>query len=343
MLTTTTLGSKTGLRVPRLCLGTMNFGEPGRGHQGDWTLGIDDARPIFEAAIESGLFYFDSADIYGGGACEEVVGQLLRELAPREQYVINTKIAMPMGPGANQGGLSRKHIVEGVDSSLRRLGLDYVDQLIIHRHPHAIRGAAVTPIEETLRALNDIVVAGKALHIGASSMFAWQFAELQLTARINGWAEFVSMQNHYNLIYREEEREMNPYCLNSGVALQPWSPLARGILAGAYRGGLDGGTTDRSTGQDRTRTESLYRGEMDFEIADRVIALAERRGCRPAQIAIAWLLSKPGITSPVVGVSRVEQLHQLVEACSIELSNEEIEHLEELYRPVDNLLSIGTS
>ena len=271
------------------------------------------------------------------------MGQLLRELAPREQYVINTKIAMPMGPGANQGGLSRKHIVEGVDSSLRRLGLDYVDQLIIHRHPHAIRGAAVTPIEETLRALNDIVVAGKALHIGASSMFAWQFAELQLTARINGWAEFVSMQNHYNLIYREEEREMNPYCLNSGVALQPWSPLARGILAGAYRGGLDGGTTDRSTGQDRTRTESLYRGEMDFEIADRVIALAERRGCRPAQIAIAWLLSKPGITSPVVGVSRVEQLHQLVEACSIELSNEEIEHLEELYRPVDNLLSIGTS
>ena len=306
-------------------------------------MGIDDARPIFEAAIESGLFYFDTADIYGVGACEEVVGQLLRELAPREQYVINTKIAMPMGPGANQGGLSRKHIVEGVDSSLRRLGLDYVDQLIIHRHPHAIRGAAVTPIEETLRALNDIVVAGKALHIGASSMFAWQFAELQLTARINGWAEFVSMQNHYNLIYREEEREMNPYCLNSGVALQPWSPLARGILAGAYRGGLDGGTTDRSTGQDRTRTESLYRGEMDFEIADRVIALAERRGCRPAQIAIAWLLSKPGITSPVVGVSRVEQLHQLVEACSIELSNEEIEHLEELYRPVDNLLSIGTS
>jgi len=343
MLATTTLGSKTGLRVPRLCLGTMNFGEPGRGHQGDWTLGIDDARPIFEAAIESGLFYFDTADIYGVGACEEVVGQLLRELAPREQYVINTKIAMPMGPGANQGGLSRKHIVEGVDSSLRRLGLDYVDQLIIHRHPHAIRGAAVTPIEETLRALNDIVVAGKALHIGASSMFAWQFAELQLTARINGWAEFVSMQNHYNLIYREEEREMNPYCLNSGVALQPWSPLARGILAGAYRGGLDGGTTDRSTGQDRTRTESLYRGEMDFEIADRVIALAERRGCRPAQIAIAWLLSKPGITSPVVGVSRVEQLHQLVEACSIELSNEEIEHLEEMYRPVDNLLSIGTS
>ena len=343
MLDTTTLGAKTGLRVPRLCLGTMNFGEPGRGHQGDWTLGVDDARPIFEAAIESGLFYFDTADIYGVGACEEVVGRLLRELLPREEYVVNTKVAMPMGRGVNQGGLSRKHIMEGVDNSLRRLGLEYVDQLIIHRHPHGIRGAAATPIEETLEALNDVVKAGKALHIGASSMFAWQFAELQLTARINGWTEFVSMQNHYNLIYREEEREMNPYCVSTGVALQPWSPLARGILAGAYRGSLDGGTTVRSKGQDRSRTESLYRGEMDFDIADRVISLAQKRDCKPAQIAIAWLLSKPGVTSPVVGVSRVEQLHQLVEACSIELSPQEIGHLEELYRPVDNLLSIGTS
>jgi aryl-alcohol dehydrogenase-like predicted oxidoreductase len=343
MLETTTLGERTALRVPRLCLGTMNFGEPGRGHQGDWTLGIDEARPIFEAAIESGLFYFDTADVYGVGACEEVVGQLLRELLPRDQYVINTKVAMPMGRGANQGGLSRKHIIEGVDSSLRRLGLEYVDQLIIHRHPHAIRGASAGPIEETLEALNDVVKAGKAIHIGASSMFAWQFAELQLTAKINGWTQFVSMQNHYNLIYREEEREMNPYCLSTGVALQPWSPLARGILAGAYQGSLEGGTTDRSKGQDRTRTESLYRGEMDFAIADRVIALADERGCRPAQIAIAWLLSKPGITAPVVGVSRVEQLEQLVEACSIELSVEDVSHLEELYQPVENLLSIGTS
>ena len=174
-------------------------------------------------------------------------------------------------------------------------------------------------------------------------MFAWQFAELQLTAKLNGWTQFVSMQNHYNLIYREEEREMNPYCLSTGVALQPWSPLARGILAGAYKGSLEGGTTNRSKGQDRTRTESLYRGEMDFAIADRVTSLAEERGCRPAQIAIAWLLSKPGVVSPVVGVSRVEQLGQLVEACSIELSAEEVSHLEELYQPVENLLSIGTS
>ena len=174
-------------------------------------------------------------------------------------------------------------------------------------------------------------------------MFAWQFTELQLTAKLNGWTEFVSMQNHYNLIYREEEREMNPYCVSTGVALQPWSPLARGILAGAYRGSLEGGTTNRSTGQDRARTESLYRGEADFAIADRVTQLAESRECRPAQIAIAWLLSKPGVTAPVVGVSKVEQLHQLIEACSIELSEEEIVHLEELYRPVDNLLSLGTS
>ena len=204
MLATTTLGRKTGLRVPRLCLGTMNFGEPGRGHQGDWTLGIDDARPIFQAAIEAGLFYFDTADIYGVGACEEVVGQLLRELLPREEYVINTKIGMPMGRGANQGGLSRKHVIEGIDSSLRRLGLDYVDQLIIHRHPHGIRGAASTPIEETLEALNDVVKAGKALHIGASSMFAWQFAELQLTARINGWTEFISMPVSYTHLRAHE-------------------------------------------------------------------------------------------------------------------------------------------
>jgi|TARA_B110000037_G_scaffold139013_1_gene157270 aryl-alcohol dehydrogenase-like predicted oxidoreductase len=321
----------------------MNFGEPGRGHQGDWTLGIDEARPIFEAAIERGLFYFDTADVYGIGACEQVVGQILRDLLPRNEYVLNTKISMPMGSGPNDGGLSRKHIMEGIDASLNRLGVDYVDQLIIHRHPHGIPGAATTPIEETLEALHDVVKAGKALYLGASSMFAWQFAELQMTADQNGWTQFVSMQNHYNLIYREEEREMNPYCLSTGVALQPWSPLARGILAGAYRGGFDQGTTDRSTGQDRKRTEGLYRSDMDFAIADRVIEIADRLGSTPAQIAIAWLLSKPGVVSPVVGVSKIAQLDQLVEATTIELSETEVEYLEELYHPVENLLSIGTS
>lgn len=343
MLEAVQLGRRSGLRVSRLTLGTMNFGVPGRGHQGDWTLGPDEARPIFEAAFERGLFTFDCADIYGIGACEEVVGALLRELAPREEWVLATKISFPMGRGANYGGLSRKHIVEGVEGSLRRLGVDYVDQLVIHRHPHGIPGQSETPIEETLEALHDMVRAGKVLYLGASSMFAWQFAELQLTAKANGWTEFVSMQNHYNLIYREEEREMNPYCARSGVALMPWSPLARGILAGSYKGGFDSGSTDRSKGGDRQRTESLYRGEADFAIADRVVEVAGKYECKPAQIAVAWLLSKPEVTSPVVGVSRVEQLDQLVEATKIELDEADVEYLEELYRPVENLLSLGAS
>ncbi len=342
MLQPVQLGS-SGLRVSPLCLGTMNFGIPGRGHQGDWTLDIDAARPIFQAAIEAGVFYFDTADVYGIGACEEVVGALLRELLPRDEYVLATKVSMPMGRGANQGGLSRKHIMEGVDASLRRLGVDYVDQLVIHRHPHAIPGSALTPIEETLEALHDLVRAGKVLYLGASSMLAWQFVELQMTARHNGWTPFVSMQNHYNLIYREEEREMNPYCASAGVALMPWSPLARGILAGSYRGGFSGGTTDRSSGQDRARTEGLYRGERDFDIAGRVVEVAERLGHTPAQVALAWLANKPEVTAPVVGVSKISQLEQLVEACTIELAADDVAYLEELYQPVDNLLTLGTS
>lgn len=343
MLKAVQLGRNSGLRVSQLCLGTMNFGEPGRGHQGDWTLGAEDAEPIFRAAIDHGLFYFDCADIYGIGASEAVVGQLLKKLLPRDEYVLTTKLSMPMGRGANQGGLSRKHIMEGIDRSLTRLGHDYVDQLIIHRHPHGIPGQADTPIEETLEALNDVVKAGKALYLGASSMFAWQFAELQMTAERHGWARFISMQNHYNLIYREEEREMNPYCVKSGVALTPWSPLARGILAGAYQGGFDGGSTARSKGMDRNRTQSLYRGAMDFQIAERVIELAGKHGCKPAQIAVAWLLGRPGVACPVVGVSRVSQLEDLVAAAAIKLSEADVDYLEELYQPVENLLSIGTS
>ncbi len=265
MLESVQLGN-SGLSVSRLCLGTMNFGEPGRGHQGDWTLTIDESRPIFEAALDNGLFYFDCADVYGLGACERVVGQLLRELLPRDKYVLSTKISAPMGKNPNQGGLSRKHIMEGIDACLQRLGLEYVDQLVIHRHPHGRPGLACPPIEETMGALDDVVKAGKALYIGGSSMFAWQFTELQMTAERHGWTKFISMQNHYNLIYREEEREMNPYCVSTGVALTPWSPLARGILTGSYRDGLDGGSTPRSQGADRKRTEGLYRGEMDFKI-----------------------------------------------------------------------------
>jgi aryl-alcohol dehydrogenase-like predicted oxidoreductase len=337
------LGRNSGLQVSQLCLGTMNFGIPGRGHQGDWTIGIDEARPIFQAAIDHGLYYFDTADIYGLGACEEVVGALLNELLPRDEFVLATKVSMPMGRHPNQSGLSRKHIMEGVDASLSRLGVDYIDHLVIHRHPHGIPGQVDTPITETLEALHDVVKAGKVLYLGASSMFAWQFVELQMTAEANGWTRFVSMQNHYNLIYREEEREMIPYCAQSGVALMPWSPLARGILAGSYRGGFDQGTTARSSGQDRARTEGLYRGEKDFEIADRVIEVADRLGATPAQVAVAWLVNKPEITAPVVGVSKVSQLDQLVEACEITLSEEDMTYLEELYQPVENLLSIGFS
>lgn len=342
MLEAVQLG-KSGLKVSQLCLGTMGFGQPGRGHQGDWTLDIDAARPIFKAAIEHGLFYFDCADIYGIGASEKLVGALLKELLARDKYVLTTKLALPMGLGANQGGLSRKHIFEAIDRSLKRLDHDYVDQLIIHRHPQSIPGCANTPIEETMEALHDVVKAGKALYLGASSMFAWQFVELQMLARHNNWTSFISMQNHYNLIYREEEREMNPYCLKTGVGLTPWSPLARGILAGAYQGGFDAGTTARSKGQDRQRTESLYRGEMDFSIAERVAEVAKKHAKKPAQIAVAWLLGKPGITCPVVGVSKLTQLKDLIESASIKLEEEDNSYLEELYKPMDNLLNTSAS
>ena len=343
MLKNIQLGHMSGLRVSELCLGTMNFGQPGRGHQGDWTIGIEGAREIFKAAMDRGLNYFDCADGYGLGATEEVVGQLLKELLPRDEYVLTTKIAMPMGSAANLGGLSRKHIMEGVDKSLKRLGHEYVDQLVIHRHPHGVPGHAETPIEETLEALHDVVKAGKALYLGGSSMFAWQFAELQLTAKMHGWTQFISMQNHYNLIYREEEREMNPYCQKTGVALTPWSPLARGILAGAYKGSFEKGSTTRSQGQDRQRTEGLYRGAMDFQIADRVCEVAEKYGKTAAQISLAWLLSKDEVNSPVVGVSNLSQLDDLIGATQIILEVEDIAYLEELYQPLDNLLSLGFS
>jgi aryl-alcohol dehydrogenase-like predicted oxidoreductase len=342
MLNPVQLGN-SGLQVSQLCLGTMNFGVPGQGHQGDWTLGIDESREIFRAAIDNGLFYFDCADFYGIGACEEMVGKLLREMLPREEYVLTTKVAMPMGSNPNMSGLSRKHIIEGVNRSLQRLGLDYVDQLIIHRHPHGIPWHIAVPIEETMEALNDLVKAGKVMYLGGSSMFAWQFAELQMTAERYGWAKFISMQNHYNLIYREEEREMNPYCEKTGVGLTPWSPLARGILAGAYQGSFESGSTSRSTGSDRERSESLYRGDNDFQIAGRLVETANKYGKTPAQIAIAWLLSKPAVSAPVVGVSKVSQMLDLVAATEISLEGEDIYYLEELYQPLDNLLSLGMS
>lgn len=343
MLNAVPLGQKCGMKVSELCLGTMNFGVPGRGHQGDWTLTEDQAKPIIQAAFEHGLFYFDCADVYGLGASEEVMGSILRSMFKRWEYVIATKVAYPMGPAPNLGGLTRKHIMEGIDSSLKRLGLDYVDQFIIHRHPHGVRDHTHVPVEETMEALHDVVKAGKALYLGASSMFAWQFSELQSMAKQNGWTEFVSMQNHYNLIYREEEREMIPYCQSAGVAVTPWSPLARGILAGSYGSSLEDGKTIRSSGRDRERTGSLYRGEADFKIATRVSEIATKYGKTPAQIAIAWLVNKPEITAPVIGVSKVSQLTELAEATEITLEDSDVEYLEELYRPVENLLSLGTS
>lgn len=342
MLRSVALG-RSGLRVSQLCLGTMNFGIPGRGHQGDWTLSEDEAKPIFKAAIDHGLYYFDCADVYGLGATEEVVGKILRELLPREDYVLATKISMPMGPGPNAGGLSRKHVMEGVDACLRRLGVDYIDHLVIHRHPHGVPGHLSPPIEESMEALHDVVKAGKVHYLGASSMFAWQFAELQGVAKLNGWTQFISMQNHYNLVYREEEREMNKYCEHTGIGLMPWSPLARGILTGSYNGSLEAGSTSRSTGADKARTESLYHGDHVFPVAARVSEVAERMGKAPAQIALAWLCNKPEISAPVIGVSKVSQLDGLVEAASIELSAEDTAYLEELYRPVENLLSSGFS
>ena len=231
--------------------------------------------------------------------------------------------------------------MEGVDASLRRLGHDYVDVLVIHRHPHAT--AVAVPIEETLEALHDVVRAGKALYLGASSMFAWQFAELQFTARLHGWTRFVAMQNHYNLIYREEEREMIPYCVKNDIAITPWSPLARGVLTGSYRGGFDQGSTARSHGRDRERAEGLYRGRRDFQIAERVGEVARKHGASQAQVCIAWLLGKPGIAAPVVGVSRVAQIEDLVAGAALALAREDVDYLEELYEPLVNLLSIGSS
>ncbi len=331
------------MRVSQLCLGTMNFGVPGKGHQGDWTLPIEEARPIFKAAMDHGLFYFDCADVYGIGASEEVVGRILRESFARPDYVLATKISMPMGRGANMGGLSRKHVREGIDACLQRLGHDYVDHLVIHRHPHGIPGQVNVPIEETLQALDDAVRAGKVLYLGASSMFSWQFVELQLTARLEGLTPFISMQNHYNLVYREEEREMIPYCESQGIAVTPWSPLARGILTGTYSGGFETGTTNRSKGADRKRTESLYRGRRTFDIAQRVVEVANKRGVKPAQIALAWLAGKSAVTAPIVGVSKLSQLDELVAAVTIRLEESEVNYLEELYEPVENLLSIGSS
>ena len=311
------LGS-TGTRVSRICLGMMTYGDPG---WRDWILGEDDAEPIVRAAVEAGVTFFDTADMYSRGASEEVTGRLLsRFFTRREDYVLATKVFMPMGDGPNDRGLSRTHILDGIDASLRRLGTDHVDLYQIHRFdPH-------TPVEETMEALHDVVRAGKARYLGASSMYAWQLAKAQHAAERHGWSPFVTMQNHYNLLYREEEREMVPLCLDQGVGLLPWSPLARGLLT--RRPGAGG--TARSTSD--TIAESLY-DDADRAVVEAVAEVAEARGVPMARVALAWLLSRPGVSAPIVGASKQGHLADAVAATELVLSDEEIDALQEPYRP----------
>lgn len=312
---------RSGLKVSRICLGTMTYGTP---KWRDWVLDEEASRPFIRRALEIGINFFDTADSYSNGVSEEVVGRALRDFANRQEVVIATKVYFHVGEGPNGGGLSRKHIMEGIDNSLRRLGIDYLDLYQIHRWDYT------TPIEETMAALHDVVKAGKALYIGASSMFAWQFAKAQHTADLHGWTRFVSMQNHLNLVYREEEREMVPLCLDQGVGVIPWSPLARGFLAG-NRSRKGGGETARAKSD--AYAHNMYYQPEDFDVVDRVAELATQRGVTPAQIALAWLLHKPGITAPIIGASKMDHLEDAIAAAQIQLSAEEIKRLEEPYRP----------
>ena len=314
------LGS-TGLKVSRVCLGCMTYGTP---DWREWVLDEAQSRPFFERALEAGIDFFDTADMYSLGVSEEVTGRALNDMTHRDEVVIATKVYMPMSEDPNDTGLSRKHIMASIDNSLRRLGTDHVDLYQIHRWDYD------TPIEETLEALHDVVKAGKARYIGASSMFAWQLAKALYTSDLNGWSRFVSMQNHYNLIYREEEREMIPLCEDQGIGIIPWSPLARGFLAG-NRSREDDGETARAKSD--PMAHRMYYREEDFQIVDRVVETAETHGVAPAQIALAWMLHKPDITSPIVGASKMEHLDQAIHALEIELSDEEIEHLEAPYVP----------
>ncbi len=311
----------TGLKVSRLCLGTMTYGTPA---WRPWVLDEATSRPFIKRAIEHGINFFDTADMYSRGVSEEVVGRALKDFARREEVVLATKVFYPVVDHQNARGLSRKHIMAAIDGSLKRLGMDYIDLYQIHRYDDH------TPIEETLEALHDVVKAGKALYLGASSMSAWQFANMLATQRLHGWTRFVSMQNHYNLVYREEEREMFPLCTAEGIGVIPWSPLARGFLAGNRKRGT----------KDATKREQydefghgLYYADADYEIADRVVELANRKGVAPIQIALAWVASRPGVTAPIIGASRLEQLDQLVEGLSVVLTDEDGTFLEERYVP----------
>jgi aryl-alcohol dehydrogenase (NADP+) len=311
---------KTGMRVSRICLGMMSYGTS---KWREWVLDEAESRPFVQRALEHGINFFDTADMYSLGVSEEVTGRALRDFARRDEVIVATKVFNAMGDGPNERGLSRKHIMDGIDASLRRLGMDYVDLYQIHRFDYE------TPIEETLEALNDVVRAGKARYIGASSMYAWQFARMLAVSELHGWSHFVSMQNHYNLVYREEEREMIPLAVDQGIGLIPWSPLARGFLAGNRTRAKDETT--------RARTDdfahNLYYDDNDFEIVDRVVDVARERGVKPAQVALAWMLAKPYITAPIIGATKMAHLDDAVAALDIHLSDEEIQRLEQPYRP----------
>jgi len=311
----TRLGA-TGLTVSRICLGMMSYGSS---KWRDWVLDLDDARPLVRSAVDAGVIFFDTADMYSLGASEEVTATLLGEFfTARDDYVLATKVFNPMSDGPNDRGLSRKHILASIDASLRRLGTDHVDLYQIHRwDPHA-------PIEETMEALHDVVRAGKARYIGASSMYAWQFAKAQYVADLGGWTRFVSMQDHYNLIYREEEREMHPFCLDQGIGVIPWSPLARGRLA---RGPQAGGTTRADTDSiaDRMYTDA------DDAVVRAVSDVAKARGLAPAQVALAWVLQREAVTAPIVGATKPGHVEDAVAALDVELDEDEVAALEAPY------------
>ena len=322
-----TLFGKTGITVSRLCLGCMSYGV---GAVPDWALGTrgwhvgkDDAREHCRLALDGGINFFDTADVYSSGLSEEITGCHLKEMASRDDIVVATKVHGPMGPGPNRRGLSRKHILEACENSLRRLQMDYVDLYQIHRWD------PVTPIEESLDALDALVRAGKVRYLGASSMAAWQLSKALYLAKENGWHRFATMQNHYNLVYREEEREMIPLCMDQGLAVIPWSPLARGFLTGTRRN--DGGSTQRA--QTDTFAKRMYYNEDDFAVAGAVAEVAKQRNVSPAQVACAWVLQAPGVTAPIVGATKPEYLKELIAAVDLKLSQEEVAALEKPYRP----------
>ena len=312
---------KTGLEVSRICLGCMTYGEPGRGNHA-WTLPEAESRPLLKQAVELGINFWDTANVYSDGSSEEIVGRAIKEYSRRDEIVLATKVNGRMRPGPNGAGLSRRAIFEEIDNSLRRLGTDYVDLYQIHRWDHE------TPIEETLEALNGVVRAGKARYIGASSMFAWQFMKALMVSHLNGWAEFVSMQDHLNLLNREEEREMLPLCRDQGVGVIPWSPLARGRLARAWDA-----TSERQEKDIFGKTLYTAAQESDHAVIDTVGRIADGRGVPRAQVALAWVIQKPGVSAPIVGASKPHHLTDAVAALSLKLTPEEISALEAPYAP----------